>query len=239
VIQKLPPSGATTGNQSVPRCGVANASGRYGAGSGVKPAIPPGNALILSPLIHQHKRVQRVTTVKEWRPTLLLVVVCIVVVALMALALAIMSDDLLFGWLTIGASAVGLLLLIVDELGQCGRREAERDNAGTVLLSARHADISQRGISDESAADERSIRAAPACDEGVLRPDVWPPEHPTQAAPDDGDMRVEQEAVSDAGAASRYLAVNPTDREQRGDRLSIRSVCPIAKAVRIPPRIRV
>lgn len=116
MIQKLPPSGATTGNQSAPGCAVVNVSGR----SGVKPAIPPGNVLILSPLTHQHKRVQRVTTVKEWRPTLFLVVVCIVVVALMALALAIVSDDLLFGWLTIGASAAGLLLLIVDELGQGG-----------------------------------------------------------------------------------------------------------------------
>lgn len=199
MIQELPPSSAPTGNQSVPRCGVANTSGRYAAGSGVKPAIPPGNALILSPLIHQHKRVQRVTTVKESRPTLLLVVVRIAVVALMALALAIMSDDLLFGWLAIGVSAVGLLLLIVDELRQRGRSEAERGNAGTVVPIARHADISQRGIPDESTVDERSIRAAPACYEGVPRPDLWPPEHPTQAAPDDGGMRVEQQVVSDTG----------------------------------------
>ena len=71
------------------------------------------------------------TTGKEWRPTLLLVAVHIALVALMALALAIMSDDLLFfGWLTIGASAVGLLLLIVDELRQ--------RVGGAVLLVAVH-----------------------------------------------------------------------------------------------------
>lgn len=107
---------------------------------------------------------------------LLLVVVRIAVVALIALVLAIMSEELLIGWLTIGASAVGLLLLIVDELRQRVQSEAERDNEGTVLPSTRHADISQRGIPDESTVGERSIRAAPACNEGVLRPDLWPPE---------------------------------------------------------------
>lgn len=49
MIQKLPPSSAITRNESVPPCGVANASGRYAAGSGVKPAIPTDRQKISKP----------------------------------------------------------------------------------------------------------------------------------------------------------------------------------------------
>jgi hypothetical protein len=103
---------------------------------------------------------------------LLSIAVGISVVAPLALIVAIVSGSVLFGWFTVGASVVGLLLLIIGELLQHGRRDAE------------------------STAEERSSPTELADEHEVLRPDIWPPEHPAHDARGDGDQ-VEPERVRD------------------------------------------
>ena len=68
-------------------------------------------------------------TLWEYRPTVLLVALRTALVALLAVILAVVPDDFICIWLVAGASVIGLLLLIIEELRQRGR-EAEPEQPG-------------------------------------------------------------------------------------------------------------
>lgn len=114
---------------------------------------------------------------------MLFIVLGIGVVALVALIVAITSGTLLMGWLTVGASAVGLALLIVDELREQEPGGVEQD-AGPALPP--------RAALVESVDNDRNFapEPEPAHNGEVLHPDIWPPEHPVAEIPS-GDDRVE------------------------------------------------
>lgn len=63
-----------------------------------------------------HNEIQGFDALEECKPTVLFVAVRIGVVALLAMVLAIMPDEVLLGWFTFGASGAGLVLLIIEEL---------------------------------------------------------------------------------------------------------------------------
>jgi hypothetical protein len=92
----------------------------------------------------QHHRLQQVCTSWEYRPTLLFVALRTALVALLAFILAVMPDDFLCGWFVAGASAMGLLLLIVEEIRQ-REPEAEREEHGNRvrLASTQRANVNR------------------------------------------------------------------------------------------------
>jgi hypothetical protein len=110
---------------------------------------------------------------------LLFIVIGIAVVAFLALVVAITSGSVAFAWFTIGVSAAGLLLLLVNET-----RRQKPDDAG------RDDDVTPRSRPelDESLDEEPSVTEEFVHNEQVLRPDIWPPEHPVRDVKARGDQ---------------------------------------------------
>ena len=112
---------------------------------------------------------------------LLFIVIGIAVIAFLALVVAITSGSLAFAWCTIGVSAAGLLLLLVNEMRRRKTDGAER----------RDDEPRSRPEPDESAGeslDEKpSVAAEFVHNEQTLHPDIWPPEHPVRDITSRGD----------------------------------------------------
>ena len=92
---------------------------------------------------------------------LLYIVVGIATVALLALLAAVISGSLVVGWITVAVSAVGLVLLAVNEVIQRARGDAEPEP------------------------EDLTVRTQLAPATAPLQPDIWPPEHPAQDAESD------------------------------------------------------
>jgi hypothetical protein len=105
---------------------------------------------------------------------LLNIVAGVAVIALFALLVALFTGSVGLGWFTVGASAVGLVLLIVNELSERGREEPESD-AGSPLAN-------------EELRYNRHL----------LLPDIWPPVRPAPELPGDAE-----EVRPDAGRPLR------------------------------------
>jgi len=123
---------------------------------------------------------------------LLFVVLSIAFVALVTLVAAILFGSPLLGWITVGASAAGLLLLLLNELRRTAPHDGEQD-AAVSPPPPPQADI------DDSSHEEPSVAAELADDADQLHPEIWPPEHPVQQTRSDDD-RVEPRRVSEGDA---------------------------------------
>jgi hypothetical protein len=92
---------------------------------------------------------------------LLNVVAGVAVISLSALVAALLTGSVGAGWFTVGASVVGIVLLIVNELSERGREAGESDadspRANEELRYNRH----------------------------LLLPDIWPIDRPAPEPPDD------------------------------------------------------
>ena len=99
---------------------------------------------------------------------LLFIAVGAAVVALLALLAAIISTSSLLGWITVGVSAVGLVLLVVNEVRERAPYDTDEQDVGASPPPPPQEDIVVP--TDE----EPSIAAEPADNEEVLRPDIWP-----------------------------------------------------------------
>jgi hypothetical protein len=119
------------------------------------------------------------------QPVLLYVVTGIAAVALLALGVAIVSGSVFVGWLTVGISAAGLLLLIVNELRHRVKDDAEEDVDTPEAVTA----SADPGIAPEPAHDEHDHDEHDhgQYDQEALRPDIWPPDHPVHETSSDGD----------------------------------------------------
>ena len=91
------------------------------------------------------------------------VVVGIAVLAVIALIVAVVSEAVAFGWAAIIISAIGLLLLLVQELAQRGRDETEIEAPVEDVVQP---DIwpPQHPVEPQQTADNPS----------ALKPDIWP-----------------------------------------------------------------
>ena len=85
-----------------------------------------------------------------------------------ALLAAIISTSSLLGWITVGVSAVGLVLLVVNEVRERAPYDTDEQDVGASPPPPPQEDIVVP--TDE----EPSIAAEPANNEEVLRPDIWP-----------------------------------------------------------------
>lgn len=104
----------------------------------------------------------------------------VAVVALGSLIAAVISGSFLLGWITIVASALGLLLLLVNELHERRRGDTDEQDAGASSPPPGPDGVTQ-------AEEEPSVTAEASGEERVLRPEIWPPEHPVQETESDGD----------------------------------------------------
>jgi hypothetical protein len=104
---------------------------------------------------------------------LLFIVIGIAVAAFLALVVAITSGSLAFAWFTIGVSAAGLLLLLVNEMRRQKTEDAGRDDD----VGRSRPEVDE--YVDESADEEPSVAAEFVHNEQALHPDIWPPEHRT------------------------------------------------------------
>lgn len=105
------------------------------------------------------------------------VVVGVSIAAFLALVVALVSGSVLFGWLTVAASAAGLLLLIVNELRQ-NRSAAEQQP--DVPAQPREELVT-------SPVEEPTVAEEVEYDGAVLRPDIWPADHPVEQTRGDDD----------------------------------------------------
>lgn len=116
---------------------------------------------------------------------MLFIVAGVTVFALLALLVAIVFGSILAGWIAIGASAVGLLLLLVDRLRNYkGDDDHQNAGAGAYALPSTRLDVSPL--------DDRSPSVTTELTDGEvdLHPDIWPPDHTVHEAPGD-DSRIE------------------------------------------------
>ena len=106
------------------------------------------------------------------------VVIGVSIAAFLALVVALVSGSVLFGWLTVTASTAGLLLLIVNELRQ--NRSADAEQQPDFSAQPREELVT-------SPVDEPTVAEEVEYDEAVLRPDIWPPDHPVEQTRGDDD----------------------------------------------------
>ena len=104
----------------------------------------------------------------------------VAVIALVSLIAAVISGSFLLGWITVVASALGLLVLLVNELHERARGNADEQDAGASPPPPEPDVVTQ-------AEEEPSVAAEVAGDEEVLRPEIWPPEHPVRKTRSDSD----------------------------------------------------
>jgi hypothetical protein len=104
----------------------------------------------------------------------------VAVIALVSLIAAIISGSILLGWITVVASALGLLLLLVNELHERARGSTDERDAGESPPPPGPEIAGQ-------AEEEPSVAAEASGDDEVLRPEIWPPEQPVQKTRSDGD----------------------------------------------------
>jgi hypothetical protein len=126
---------------------------------------------------------------------LLFIVIGIAVAAFLALVVAITSGSLAFAWFTIGVSAAGLLLLLVNEMRRQKTEDAGRDDD----VGRSRPEVDE--YVDESADEEPSVAAEFVHNEQALHPDIWPPEHPVRDIKSRGD-RIEPRPVHEGEAPS-------------------------------------
>jgi hypothetical protein len=119
---------------------------------------------------------------------MLLFVVGIAVLALLALLVANLFGSVLAGWITIWASTVGLLLLLIDGL---------RNHRGNDHQPDAHVAPPPRPVVRSPEDREPSVAPELTDDEVELHPDIWPPEHPVHETAGD-DSRIEPRRVSEA-----------------------------------------
>jgi hypothetical protein len=104
----------------------------------------------------------------------------VAVVALVSLIAAIISGSFLLGWITVVASALGLLLLLVNELHERATRNTDEQDVG---VSAPPPEPDVVPPTEE----KLSVAAEDPDDEEELRPEIWPPEHPIHQTRSDRD----------------------------------------------------
>ena len=104
----------------------------------------------------------------------------VAVVALVSLIAAIISGSFLLGWITVVASALGLLLLLVNELHDRATRNTDEQDVG---VSAPPPEPDVVPPTEE----ELSVAAEAPDDEEELRPEIWPPGHPIHQTRSDRD----------------------------------------------------
>jgi hypothetical protein len=114
----------------------------------------------------------------------------IAIIALLTLAVAIISGSVLAGWITVGVSTVGLLLLLLDGLRTHEGNDAQQD-----------ADVTPPPRMDIIAPDDEETGVATELADGEveLRPDIWPSGHPVHQIPGD-DNRIEPPRPSEGEA---------------------------------------
>ena len=104
----------------------------------------------------------------------------VAVIALVSLIAATISGSFLLGWITVVASALGLLLLLVNELHERARGNTDEQDAGGSPPPPAPDVVTQ-------AEQEPSVAAEASGGEDMLRPEIWPPEHPVHETRSDGD----------------------------------------------------
>jgi uncharacterized protein (DUF58 family) len=115
------------------------------------------------------------------------VVVGVSIAAFLALVVALVSGSVLFGWITVAASAAGLLLLIVNELRH--DRGADTELQRDVSARPREEIVTPH-------AEEPTVAGEVEYDGAMLKPDIWPPDHPaeqTRGADDHAQPRPRRE----------------------------------------------
>jgi uncharacterized protein (DUF58 family) len=106
---------------------------------------------------------------------LLSIVIGISFVALLALIVALITDSVLAGWFTVVASAFGLLLLIVNELRQNGRADAQAEPEESTHDEVLRPDIwPQDHAVHDTGSDADRVEPRRASDGDPLRPEIWP-----------------------------------------------------------------
>jgi hypothetical protein len=106
---------------------------------------------------------------------MLIIALVLAVIGLAALVTAVVTSNELIAWVCIGASVIGVLLLIVDALRERSRATAEDDEADS------HAD-SGEGAGDETTAFEHSEPAEDYPDEPTTQFAAEPVEHSEASA---------------------------------------------------------
>ncbi|MGV0814668.1 hypothetical protein ABQF34_22105 [Mycolicibacterium boenickei] len=109
---------------------------------------------------------------------MLIIALVLAVIGLAALVTAVVTSNELIAWVCIGASVIGVLLLIVDAL----RERARGTASGTAS-----------GDDEAAVADDAPTEASEAIDEPVDYPDelVAEPESDVAVEPDAADVDVE------------------------------------------------
>ena len=123
---------------------------------------------------------------------MLVIALVLALIGLAALVFAVVTSNVLVAWVCIGASVLGVLLLIVDAL----RERRLRDTAGQAPETAETAEAAEPAEAADAEATETGV-SDPEDQGAEDYPDEAPHENSAEAAPDALDDGEQQEPAQE------------------------------------------
>lgn len=155
---------------------------------------------------------------------MLIVALVLAVIGLAALVAAVVTSNEVMAWVCIGASALGVLLLIIDAVRERAQRRVPVSGAAAVAAADteviepldNQAVIETREIVEESADDAANVGAdaEAAEDEDSYAEDVAVEDYPDEVVHDDPDYDLPSDDEPDFPEPAEVAAIHMLDEER-------------------------